>query len=165
MLNPSVIWWRIPCQPVILEHDPAAPNDGTGFSKNLGGNQLPNAPPYTVSPSAHWRTMPLTSDWAGTLRSDFYWQDSSWWRVFNDLSYDRLRGYDTVNLTLILTSQTGWQVMLYDKNIFNTTAITGAFLKSDDKVADDHRLPHRSEADRHSRHKELVGETMSGIDR
>jgi iron complex outermembrane receptor protein len=107
------------------------PNDGAGFSKNLGGNKLPNAPPYTVSFGAQY-TIPLTPDWAGTLRSDFYWQDASWWRVFNDLSYDRLRGYDTVNLTLILTSQSGWQVMLYDKNVFNTTAITGAFLNSDD---------------------------------
>jgi len=113
-------------------YDPAtAPNNGTGFSKNLGGNSLPNAPPYTVSFGAQY-SVPLTADWAGTLRGDFYWQDSSWWRVFNDLSYDRLRGYDTVNLTLILTSQTGWQVMLYDKNVFNTTAITGAFLNSDD---------------------------------
>ena len=33
---------------------------------------------------------------------------------------------------LILTSQAGWQVMLYDKNVFNTTAITGDFLNSDD---------------------------------
>ena len=108
-----------------------APNDGAGFSKNLGGNKLPNAPPYTVSFGAQY-TLPLSPDWAGTLRSDFYWQDASWWRVFNDLSYDRLRGYDTVNLTFILTSQSGWQVMLYDKNVFNTTAITGAFLNSDD---------------------------------
>ena len=108
-----------------------APNDGEGFSKNLSGNKLPNAPPYTVSFGAQY-TVPLTSDWAATLRGDFYWQDASWWRVFNDLSYDRLHGYDTVNLTLILTSQTGWQVMLYDKNVFNTTAITGAFLNSDD---------------------------------
>jgi iron complex outermembrane receptor protein len=107
------------------------PNGGAGFSKNLGGNKLPNAPPYTVSFGAQY-TVPLTPNWAGTLRGDFYWQDSSWWRVFNDLSYDRLRGYDTVNLTLILTSQSGWQVMLYDKNVFNTTAITGAFLNSDD---------------------------------
>ncbi len=113
-------------------YDPStAPNDGAGFAKNLGGNSLPNAPPYTVSFGAQY-TMPLTSDWAGTLRGDFYWQDASWWRVFNDLSYDRLRGYDTLNLTLILTSQSGWQVMLYDKNVFNTTAITGAFLNSDD---------------------------------
>jgi len=113
-------------------YDPAtAPNNGAGFSKALGGNKLPNAPPYTVSAGAQY-TVPLTTDWAGTARADFYWQDSSWWRVFNDLSYDRLKGYDTVNLTLILTSQTGWQVMLYDKNVFNTTAITGAFLNSDD---------------------------------
>ncbi len=108
-----------------------APNDGAGFSKNIGGNSLPNAPPYTVSAGAQY-TIPLTPDWAGTLRTDYYWQDYSWWRVFNDLSYDRLRGYTTVNLSIILTSQTGWQVMLYDKNVFNETAITGAFLNSDD---------------------------------
>ena len=112
--------------------DPAtAPNNGAGFSKNLGGNKLPNAPPYTVSFGAQY-TVPITQDWAATLRGDFYWQDASWWRVFNDLSYDRLHGYDTVNLSLILTSQSGWQVMFYDKNVLNTTAITGAFLNSDD---------------------------------
>ncbi len=113
-----------------IDYGPA-PNDGTGFSKNIGGDKLPNAPPYTVSVGAQY-TMPLSTDWAGTLRSDFYWQSSSWWRVFDDKSYDRLHGYNTVNLTLILTSQTGWQVMLYDKNVFNVTAITGAFLNSDD---------------------------------
>ena len=108
-----------------------APNDGAGISKNLGGNELPNSPPYTVSVGAQY-TIPITTDWAGTLRADYYWQDYSWWRVFNDLSYDRLRGYTNVNLTLILTNQNGWQVMLYDKNVFNETAITGAFLNSDD---------------------------------
>ncbi len=107
------------------------PNDGTGFSKNVGGDKLPNAPPYTVSVGAQY-TIPLSSDWAGTLRSDFYWQDSSWWRVFDNSPFDRLRGYDTVNLTLILTNQNGWQLMFYDKNVFNVTAITGAFLNSDD---------------------------------
>jgi len=107
------------------------PNDGTGFSKDLSGNQLPNAPPYTVSFGAQY-TLPLTTDWAGTLRSDVYWQADSWWRVFNDLSYDKLHGYANLNLTLIFTNQNGWQVMLYDKNVFNTTAITGAFLNSDD---------------------------------
>ena len=108
-----------------------APNNGQGFDKDLSGNELPNAPPFTVSVGAQY-TVPLTSDWAGTLRSDYYWQDYSWARVFNDNPYDRLRGYTTVNLTLILTSQAGWQVMLYDKNVFNETAITGTFLNSDD---------------------------------
>jgi outer membrane receptor protein involved in Fe transport len=108
-----------------------APNNGGGFDKDLGGNKLPNAPPFTVSFGAQY-TIPLTPDWAGTLRGDYYWQDYSWARVFNDNPYDRLRGYTNVNLTLILTNQNGWQVMLYDKNIFNETAITGDFLNSDD---------------------------------
>jgi outer membrane receptor protein involved in Fe transport len=108
-----------------------APNDGQGFDKDLGGNELPNAPPFTISGGAQY-TRPLTTDWAGTFRADYYWQDYSWARVFNDDPYDRLRGYTTVNLSLIFTSQNGWQIMLYDKNIFNTTAITGTFLNSDD---------------------------------
>jgi outer membrane receptor protein involved in Fe transport len=108
-----------------------APNNGEGFDKDVGGNELPNAPPWTTSVGAQY-SMPLSSDWAGTLRGDFYWQANSYWRVFNDMSYDRLRGYTTLNLTLILTNQNGWQVMLYDKNVFNNTAITGAFLNSDD---------------------------------
>jgi iron complex outermembrane recepter protein len=108
-----------------------APNNGEGWAKNLGGNKLPKAPPFTVSWGAQY-TLPITQDWAGTLRGDYYWQDYSWARVFNDNPYDRLRGYTNVNLTLIFTNQNGWQVMLYDKNVFDTTAITGDFLNSDD---------------------------------
>jgi hypothetical protein len=108
-----------------------APNNGAGFVKYLSGNELPNAPPLTASFSAEY-TMPVTSDWAATIRGDYYWQDYSWARVFNDNPYDRLRGYTNINLALILTGQDGWQVMGYVKNIFNTTAITGAFLNSDD---------------------------------
>ena len=112
--------------------DPAtAPNGGAGFSKDLSGNDLPNAPPFTVSLSAEY-TIPLTPEWAGTLRGDYYWQDYSWARVFNDNPYDRLRGYTNLNLALVLTSQDGWQVMGYVKNVFNVTDITGAFLNSDD---------------------------------
>jgi len=110
--------------------DPAI-NNGEGFAKDLSGNKLPNAPPFTVSAGAQY-TLPLSSDWAATLRGDYYWQDYSWARVFNDNPYDRLRGYTNVNLTLIFTNQNGWQVMLYDKNVFDTTAITGDFLNSDD---------------------------------
>ena len=108
-----------------------APNGGAGFDKQLGGNRLPNAPPFTVSFGAQY-TMPITPDWAATLRGDYYWQDYSWARVFNDNPYDRLRGYTNVNLTLIFTNQNGWQVMGYVKNIFNVTDITGDFLYSDD---------------------------------
>jgi iron complex outermembrane receptor protein len=108
-----------------------APNNGTGFSKNLGGNQLPSAPHFTTSLSADY-TMPVSEVWAATLHSDFYWQSQSFTRIFNDQPYDKIRGYSTTNLALILTSASGWQVMGYVKNIFDVTAITGAFLNSDD---------------------------------
>jgi len=107
------------------------PNQGQGFTKNIGGNQLPNAPHFTTSLSADY-TMPLSSDWAGTLHGDFYWQSGSYWRIFNDSEYDKLHGYTNINLALIFTNQDGWQSMLYVKNLVDTTAITGAFLNSDD---------------------------------
>jgi len=131
--------WGPNCGPSTISgyagFDPTQPaiNNGQGFAKNLSGNQLPNAPPFTVSFGAQY-TLPLSTDWAGTLRGDYYWQDYSWARVFNDNPYDRLRGYTNVNLTLIFTNQNGWQVMLYDKNVFDTTAITGTFLNSDDSA-------------------------------
>ncbi|HEY5239084.1 MAG TPA: TonB-dependent receptor [Rhizomicrobium sp.] len=108
-----------------------APNNGEGFTKDLSGNKLPNSPPFTLSTGVQY-TMPLNPDWAGTLRGDFYWQGNSFARIFNDIPYDQLHGYTNVNLTLIFTNQDGWQAMAYVKNIFNTTAITGAFLNSDD---------------------------------
>jgi iron complex outermembrane recepter protein len=108
-----------------------APNNGAGFDKNLGGNELPNAPHFTTSLSAEY-TVPVSADWAATLHSDFYWQSQSYARIFNDRPYDKIRGYSNVNLALILTSADGWQVLGYLKNVFNTTAITGDFLNSDD---------------------------------
>ncbi|HSZ75201.1 MAG TPA: TonB-dependent receptor [Rhizomicrobium sp.] len=112
--------------------DPStAPHNGEGFDKNLGGNKLPNAPPFTLSLGAQY-TMPLSADWAATGRADGYWQGNSFARVFNDKPYDQLHGYTNLNLTLIFTNQDGWQAMAYMKNVFNTTTITGAFLNSDD---------------------------------
>jgi iron complex outermembrane recepter protein len=113
--------------------DPTQPaiNNGEGFAKNLSGNELPNAPHFTTSLSAEY-TLPVSEDWAATLHSDFYWQSQSFARVFNDRPYDKIRGYSNVNLALILTSASGWQVLGYLKNVFDTTAITGDFLNSDD---------------------------------
>ncbi len=112
--------------------DPStAPNNGEGFGKNLSGHELPNAPHFTVSLSGDY-TIPVSEDWAATLHSDFYWQSQSWARIFNDRPYDKLRGYSTTNVALILTSASGWQVMGYVKNVFDVTAITGDFLNSDD---------------------------------
>ena len=121
-----------PVDPDYPGFDPSSvPNNGAGINKDLSHHSLPNAPPFTFSAGAQY-SMPITANWAGTLRGDFYWQDDSWARVFNDNPYDRIHGYTNLNLTLILTSQSGWQVMGFAKNVLNTTAITGAFLNSDD---------------------------------
>jgi iron complex outermembrane receptor protein len=127
-----------PVSPTATNYDPftgkdagPAPNNGEGFSKNLSGNQLPNAPHITTSFTAEY-SMPVSEDWVATLHGDFYWQSQSWARIINDNPYDKLRGYSNVNLSLILNSANGWQVMAYVKNVFNVTAITGDFLNSDD---------------------------------
>ena len=106
------------------------PNNGEGFAKRLGGNQLPNAPHFTTSFTAEY-SMPVSAEWAATLHADFYWQAQQWARVFND-PIDDIRPYSTTNFALILTSANGWQVMGYVKNVFDVTAITGTFLNSDD---------------------------------
>jgi outer membrane receptor protein involved in Fe transport len=112
-----------------IDYGPA-PNNGQGFYKDLSGKELPNAPHYTVSLTADY-TVPLSPDWAATLHSDYYWQSHSWSRVFNAVN-DKINGYSTLNLALILNDSSGWQIMGYVKNILDVTAITGTFLNSDD---------------------------------
>ena len=127
----SLRWCRALARLSRLRSDDGAERWSGIFAKNLGGNQLPNAPHFTTSLSAEY-TMPVSEDWAATLHSDFYWQSQSWWRVFNDKSLRQTARLFECQSALILTSASGWQVMGYVKNIFDTTAITGAFLNSDD---------------------------------
>jgi iron complex outermembrane recepter protein len=118
--------------PGYIGFDPkTAPNAGEGFAKNLSGNQLPNTPHLTLSAGAQY-TLPVGKDWSATIRSDVYYQSNSYARVFNDRPYDQLHGYANVNLSTTFADASGLEVMLYVKNLFNTTAITGAFLNSDD---------------------------------
>ncbi|HEX5776573.1 MAG TPA: TonB-dependent receptor, partial [Caulobacteraceae bacterium] len=113
--------------------DPAtAPNNGEGFDKQLGGNELPNAPDFTATITADY-TVPLPSDWLMTLHTDLYYQSEAWTRVFNTDGYDKLKAYTNVNLAAIFTNEeAGWKVMAYVKNIFDRDSITGSFLNSDD---------------------------------
>jgi len=109
-----------------------APNNGEGFFKELGGNELPNAPHFTATVTADY-TIPLPSDWLMTLHTDLYYQSEAWTRVFNTPGYDKLKAYTNVNLAAIFTNDdAGWKVMAYVKNVFDRDSITGAFLNSDD---------------------------------
>jgi len=110
----------------------SAPNNGEGFSKDLSGHELPNAPHYTATLTADY-TLPLPSDWLMTLHADLYHQSEAWGRIFNTPGYDKLKAYNNVNLAAIFSNDdAGWKVMAYVKNVFNKDNITGAFLNSDD---------------------------------
>ena len=85
--------------------------DATTAFAGAPGNELPNAPHFTASLSAEY-TLPLSMDWAATLHGDYYWQDNSWARIFNDNPYDRIHGYSNVKAALILSSANGWQAMV-----------------------------------------------------
>jgi outer membrane receptor protein involved in Fe transport len=113
--------------------DPStAPNHGAGISKDLSGNELPNAPHYTATITADY-TVPLPNDWLATLHTDLYYQSESWARIFNTEGYDKLKAFTNVNLAAIFTNEeAGWKVMAYVKNVFDRANITGSFLNSDD---------------------------------
>ncbi|HEX6865595.1 MAG TPA: TonB-dependent receptor [Caulobacteraceae bacterium] len=113
--------------------DPAtAPNGGEGIMKDLSGNPLPNAPDWTGTITVDY-TLPLPNDWLATLHADLHGQSNSYWRVFDDHEYDKLHPYFTMNLAAIFTNEEqGWNIMAYVKNVTDSSAITGAFLNSDD---------------------------------
>lgn len=107
-----------------------APNQGRGFDADLGGNELPNAPHWTVNLGAQY-TLPV-NDWEFTLRGDYYRQAKSWARVYNT-EIDRLKSWDNANVSLTVERpDSGLAFQFYIKNLFNKTPITDAFLNSDD---------------------------------
>ncbi|MGB3794083.1 MAG: TonB-dependent receptor [Sphingopyxis granuli] len=113
-------------------YDPAtdAPNQGRGFDADLGGNELPNAPHWTVNLGAQY-TLPV-NEWDITLRGDYYRQAKSWSRVYNT-EIDRLKAWDNTNVSLTVERpDSGLAFQFYIKNLFNKTPITDTFLNSDD---------------------------------
>jgi outer membrane receptor protein involved in Fe transport len=118
------------CGPV----NPLHPNGGGipaqyahGVPIDLGGNHLPNSPPWTLSLGAQY-TVDLPHDWSATLRGDFYWQDDSYARVWNAVN-DLLQSYHNVNATLTFNNAIqGLSLQFWVKNMFNAQPITGVYL-------------------------------------
>ncbi|MGK6355701.1 TonB-dependent receptor domain-containing protein [Sphingomonas sp. DT-207] len=107
-----------------------APNGGRGFYADLSGNELPNSPRLTFNLGAQYSL--FLNEWKVTLRGDYYRQGPSYARVYNT-EYDRLRGWDNVNLAITLEN-VPWDLtaQFYVKNVLNDTPITDAFTNSDD---------------------------------
>ncbi len=107
-----------------------APNGGRGFYADLEGNELPNAPNWTLNFGAQY-TFHM-NEWRLTVRGDYYRQSESYARVYNT-TYDRLEAWDNTNLSATLENPEGNMVIqAYVKNVFDETPITDFFTNSDD---------------------------------
>ena len=101
------------------------PTEARGFLRIFGGNELPGAPPFTVSWGAQ------IHDTAHARIGQVLCAAITIGRIIPGPAFSTtipmisIRGYTNLNLTLIFTNQDGWRVMLYDKNVFDATAITG----------------------------------------
>ena len=117
-----------------LEYNPLtdAPNGGRGFEADISGNELPNAPRWTVNIGAQY-----TWHFSGselTLRGDYYRQADSYFRVYNT-EYDEIRGWDNVNLSATWElPERNLAVQAYVKNLFDDAPIVDAFTNSDDSM-------------------------------
>ncbi|WKD51255.1 TonB-dependent receptor [Microbulbifer spongiae] len=107
-----------------------APNGGRGFSADLSGNELPNAPRFTANLGLEHVIQVM--DWDLKLRADYYRQGESYARVYNT-EYDRLEAWSNLNVSATFT-QPEWdlQMQLYVKNVFDDAPITDFFTNSDD---------------------------------
>ncbi len=132
--NPGSLWGLIyGDQWGPLEYNPItdAPNQGRGFSADLSGNSLPNAPKVTFNLGAQYR-IALPAGWDLTLRGDYYRQSDSFMRVYNT-DYDRLKGWDNANLSATLSHPAdSLTVQVYVKNVFDKTPITDGFTGPDE---------------------------------
>ena len=107
-----------------------APNGGRGIDADLSGNELPNAPNWTANVGAQYTWHPASFEF--TLRADYYWQSSSYSRVYNT-EYDSLKSWDNVNLSASLSHPgSGLTLRAYVKNVFDKSPIVDAFTNSDD---------------------------------
>jgi outer membrane receptor protein involved in Fe transport len=105
-------------------------NPSAGIPDELGGNELPNSPHWTVSLGAQysWR---FGNDWQLTPRVDFYYQGESYARIYNRIN-DRLESYTNTNLSLLLENESwGLSAQLFVRNLTDETVITDQYLTDD----------------------------------
>jgi outer membrane receptor protein involved in Fe transport len=107
-----------------------APNQGRGFSADVSGNELPNAPRLTFNVGAQYTF--FLDDWELSFRGDYYRQSRSYARIYNT-DYDRLQAWGNANAAITLSRpESNLTYQIYVKNVFNSTPITDAFTGPDE---------------------------------
>lgn len=101
-----------------------------GAPVRLKGDQLPNAPHWTVSLGAQY-TWAFAGSWAATLRGDYHWQGKTYARIYNSAA-DRIHSWRNLNATLTLANaERDLEFGAFVKNATNENAILDAFLTDD----------------------------------
>lgn len=96
-----------------------------GIPMDLKGKQLPNAPKWTVNLGAQY-SFDLGADWRATLRGDYFRQGKSFSALYNS-AYDRLKGYQNVNLSLGFKSERlGLDILAFVRNVTNENSVATA---------------------------------------
>jgi len=98
-----------------------------GVSVNLKGKELPNSPHWTLGFGAQY-VFELPGEWKATLRGDYYWQASSFARIYNAVN-DQLKSWDNINATLTFSNvEKGVDLQLWVKNLTNNQPITDTYV-------------------------------------
>ncbi len=100
-----------------------------GYEVELGGNNLPNSPDWTISLGAQYTwTM---GDWDATIRADYYRQTESFSRIYNAAT-DKLDGWDNANATFtVANASMGLSFEAYVKNLTDEEVLTDTYLTDD----------------------------------
>ncbi|MDR3511305.1 MAG: TonB-dependent receptor [Caulobacteraceae bacterium] len=102
----------------------------SGVEQSLKGRQLPNSPEWTISLGAQY-VWELADDWKITGRVDYYWQASSYARIYNTVE-DKLKAWDNVNMTLTFDKASwGLNAQLWVKNLTDNQPITDIYITND----------------------------------
>jgi outer membrane receptor protein involved in Fe transport len=106
----------------------AGPAPGGGVF--LAGNELPNAPNWTMSFGIEY-TWPLGGGWEATARGDYFRQGDSYMRIFNTEA-DELDAYENINLLFrVAHPERGLALEAFVQNATDEVAITDAYLTDD----------------------------------
>jgi outer membrane receptor protein involved in Fe transport len=104
------------------------PSEGVPVA--LKGKELPNSPEMTVSLAAQY-TQPVSDNWKVVFRGDYYWQESSFSRIYN-ASSDILPSWENANFSVSLDNEEHqFSVRAFVKNAFDKDAITDKYLTDD----------------------------------
>ena len=96
-----------------------------GVLQDLDGNELPNAPKFTLAVGAQYDFELGNSGWNATIRGDYYRQSRSFAR-YNNAFFDDIKAWSNINASLIFAHpEDQWSVQLFVKNLQDKANIVG----------------------------------------